>query len=42
MESPQENSEKYPDNMFQVITFSRNKSQDAEFDGAGYLEAGLG
>ena len=32
-EVPQENSEKHPDNMFKVITYTRNKSQDAEFDG---------
>ena len=42
IESPQENSEKHPDNTFKVITCPRNKSQDAEFDGAGYPEAGLG
>ena len=34
-ESPQENSEKHPGNI-------RNKSQDAEFDGAGYQEVDLG
>ena len=39
---PQENSEKHPDNMFKVITCTRNKSQGAEFDGAGHLEIGLG
>ena len=41
-EIPQENSEKHPDNMFKVITHTRNKSHNAEFDGAGYQEVGLG
>ena len=31
-----------PNNMFKVIIYTRNKSQDAEFDGAGYQEVGLG
>ena len=39
---PQENSEKHPGNMFKVITYTRSKSHDAEFDGAGYQEVGLG
>ena len=30
------------DNMFKVITYTRNKSHNAEFDGAGYQEVGLG
>ena len=37
----QENSEKRPDNMLKVITYTRNKSQDAEFDGAGDQEVDL-
>ena len=43
-EIPQENSEKNPDNMFKVITYTRSKqvSHDAEFDGAGNEEVGLG
>ena len=41
-EIPQENSEKHPDNMFKVITHSKNESRDAEFDGAGYQDVGLG
>ena len=41
-EFPQENSEKHSDNMFKVNTYSRNKSQDTDFDGAGYQEVGLG
>ena len=28
--------------MFKVITYTSNKSQDGEFDGAGYREVGLG
>ena len=40
-EIPQENSEKHPDNMFKVIIYSRSKSQDAEFDGAGYQAVGV-
>ena len=31
-----------PDNMFKVVSYTRNESQDAEFDGAGYQEVGLG
>ena len=38
---PQENSEKHRDNMFKVIINSRNKSHNAEFDGAGHQEVGL-
>ena len=38
----QENSEKHPDNLFKVITYTINKSQDAEFDGAGFQEVDLG
>ena len=41
-EIPQENYEKPPDDMFKVITYTRNKSHNAEFDGAGYQEVGLG